>query len=89
MNNPSNVPPAKRLFSASATGLERKMLLGPEPKSVEWVMDLVNEFCKAEEIVLDTGASISATAKACLKLPEHHRFVGFKKDSASFQDALP
>lgn len=38
--------------------------------------------------MLETFHGTIATANAYLLVPEHHRFVGYKKDSACFQDAL-
>lgn len=38
---------------------------------------------------VDTGAGISANKKACLQLLDPCMFVGCRKDSACFQNALP
>lgn len=51
-------------------------------------MDLVFKFRKARELVLNTCGGTAAITKECLQLPGHHRFAGFEKRSACFQDAL-
>lgn len=52
-------------------------------------MEHASRFWKAGELVLDNCVGASATAKACLKLPEHRQSVGYEKDSVCFQEALP
>lgn len=57
-------------------------------KSVEWMTDLVSNLSIAGELVLNTCDGIFLTAKACLNLLQHRRFVGSEEDSACFQDAF-
>lgn len=44
---------------------EKKILLRPEQKSAELIIDLVSEPSKEEELVLDTCAGTAATARGC------------------------
>lgn len=52
------------------------------------MLDLVSNVCKAKELVLDTCADTLGTAKICLRLLDHQRFVVHGKDSACFHDSL-
>lgn len=56
---------------------------------VEWVVDLVSKFCKAQELVLNTCATTLVTAKRCSQLPDPHRFEVFEKNFAYSQDVMP
>lgn len=69
--------------------MRKTVLLRPEQRSVEWIMDLVTKFCKAKELMLDSCACAFATLKAFLKRPKHRKLAGCVKDSACFQCALP
>lgn len=64
------------------------MLLRQKPNQLEFMRDLACKICWAGDLVLDTLAGTSQTAKAFWLLPEHSRFVGCKTDSACLQDAL-
>lgn len=86
--NVSSISPEERLFSESPGCLEKRLLLRPEQRSVEWMMDLVSKFCKAGGPVLATCASTSATAKAYLQPPEHRRFVGLSSTLLDFKMRL-
>lgn len=57
------------------------MLLGTEQKPMEWMTDLVSNFCKVRKAMLDTNTRTLAAVKALLQLPKHHRPAGDEKDS--------
>lgn len=78
MNNTSRVLPEENIFNDSTDGTENKVILRLEQKSVEWMMDSLSKFYTAKELVLDTWGYTSASAKACLRLPEYCRFLGYK-----------
>lgn len=65
------------------------MLLSPEKKLVECMMELFCKLCKEKEMVLDTFTVTLAAAKACFLLHVHHRFVVCEKYSSYFQDVAP
>lgn len=88
-NNIPRVPVHERLFNAAPGSSGNKVLLRPEQKSIDWMMDLVSKFTKPGELVVDNCTGTSATAKPCMLLPQHRRFVGCAKDSDCFQEVLP
>lgn len=74
-NNDSRILSEEQIFSGSTNGLIKKVLQRLLQESVEWIINLASKFCKARALVLDTITGTSASAKACLQLPEHRRFV--------------
>lgn len=58
------------------------MVIKVDQKSVEWNVNAMLKFCKAGEPVLATCPGTVATSKPCFWLPEHHRFVVCKNESA-------
>lgn len=78
------VSPEEQIFSVWRDSSGKKMMLSAAQNSVEWTMDLLFNFRMAGELVVDTCPGTWTTAKACLQLPEHRRFVGFEKDSTCF-----
>lgn len=65
------------------------MLLRPEERLVEGMMDAVFKFYKCGELVLDTCAAILVTAKARFQKSRPRRLVACVKRSACFGDAVP
>lgn len=53
------------------------------------MMDLVSKIQNTKKLMLATRATFSATAKACLQLPERCRFIGCIKNFACFQNVPP
>lgn len=88
MNNIMPVTPEEWLFCPELGSSGKKVMLWLEQKPVNWMMDAVSKFCKAGEVIVDTCTGMLATAKACLKLPQHRRFIGCEKDSMWFVGPL-
>lgn len=88
MSNIPRVPLKKRLFSASNDSSKKHFLLIPEHKSLRWMMDLMAKFCKAEGLVLDTGANTLPTAIACWQLFGHRCSVLCEMVSTFLQKTL-
>lgn len=70
MNSIPRAPLEERLSSRLANCSGEKMLLKPEERLVDWMMDFVSEFCEAKDPVLDICASSSLATRACLQLSE-------------------
>lgn len=51
---------------------------------MSWIQALVNQLFKASELVVDLFSLPLGTAKACLKLQRHRRFVGSEIHSEGF-----
>lgn len=64
------------------------MKLRSEQKSGEWMIEQVYKFLEVGVLVLITCACSLVTAKYCLQLLEHCRFLGLERNLACFQDAL-
>lgn len=88
MNNIPRFRSRERLFTGLMDSVGKRILLRSEKQPMKWKMYLVFKFCKVEELMVDTFASTSATAKAHWQLPEQCSFVGFEKDSGCSQDGL-
>lgn len=48
----------------------KEVLLRAEEKPLEWIMDLASRSYTVEELASNSCADTSATANACLRLPE-------------------
>lgn len=75
MNNIFRAPSEERLISRSTERLGKKLLLEPEQKAVELIIDLVQKLCKAESLVMDSCTGPFATAKTYLRLSEQRMFL--------------
>lgn len=65
------------------------MTLRHDQKYVKWMAGVVSKYRKAKELMSKSCVRTFSTAKACLPLTEHYRFVICEKDFACFQDTLP
>lgn len=79
INNILYVPPEEEKFCELVDSSGKKVLVRPDQKSVEWMMDLVFKFCNAGDLALDTCAGTSASVKPCLQLLEYCRPVECEK----------
>lgn len=61
----------------------------PEQKSIMLMKDLVSKFSSPGAVVMDTFCGTLSTAKACLSLHKHRKFVGCDIDSACIDASLP
>lgn len=68
MNNITQALPVDRPLTGPVDDLRKKMLMMPEQRLVERMIELVFKFCKAKELALHACAATSATAKAGLQL---------------------
>lgn len=89
MNNVARVPSDYRIFSASTKRSWQKMMLRPEQKFSECIINILTEFYRSENLVLDTVSGMSLVAKVYLQLFQHRRLVGCERNSFCFHDALP
>lgn len=75
-------PQEKRPFSTSTDCSEKKELLEPDQKSVEWMKNIVSMVYKVGELATDTYAVTLPTSMAYSQLPEYRRLVGCEEYSA-------
>lgn len=71
-NNISPAPPEERIFHESNDIFE-KMILRLKQKSAEWMIDLVSNFGKMWELVLNTHSSTLLAAKTVLRISNRRR----------------
>lgn len=81
MNNIPRVSPEEIVFCSDPACSGKRMMVRPEQKSASWMMDIMSKFSRPEKLVVDTCAGTMSTAKACLALPQHGRFVGCEEYS--------
>lgn len=88
MNNTPHISPEDLLFCGSTDSPRKKMLLVRKKRLVDWMRDVLPEFCKGGELALGFCARTLATEKACFELPVHCRFIECEVRSAFFQNAF-
>lgn len=88
LNNVLGVHGSQQVLRETSRSEGAAGMVRPEQKSIELMKDLLVKFSSPAEVVLDTCAGTFATAKVCMLLPEHRRFVGCEKDGECFSRSL-
>lgn len=57
-----------------------RKILRPDQKSTVLLQDIISEFTRLGDMVLNTCCGTIATSRASLLLPQHCRLVGYEKD---------
>lgn len=70
-------------------GSGRPLMLQPEQKTFSRMKDMVEPFSRDEDLSMHTSVGTIGTAKACMLLPRHQRFVGCDVVSFFFERAFP
>ena len=55
-------------------------MLGPEQKSVQWMMDIIQKFTHGGDLFVDPFAGTFSVAMACMILSKNRSFVGADLD---------
>lgn len=85
MKNNPRVSPEKQLSSGWTDSSGEKLLLRPEQMLEESIMDLAFNFFNAGDLMPKTCAGVIASAKICLQLPEHCRYVASRRTQRVFR----
>lgn len=62
----------------------RRRFIRPEQKSVGWIENIANKFSKLGNLSVDLFFGTFGTARSCLMLPRHRRFVDSEVDAHCF-----
>ena len=63
-------------------------MLRPEQKNISVMKDIVSKFSKPGDLVMDPFSGTCSTAKACLSLNKHRRFVGCELDENCLKQSI-
>ena len=74
--NVERLQPGEVLYRERGAGPGAPQMLRPEQKSTKMLRDVIRKFTQPGDLVMDLFSGTAATAKACLSLDEHRRFVG-------------
>jgi len=80
MDNIPRIPGSEVVYGDEKGTSGRKLKLRAEQKNIDWMMDIISKFTKPGDIVVDMFSGTFPTAKACMKLDKHRRFVGCDLD---------
>lgn len=81
MNQITHLPLEEQIIVLEREGAGQNRATRPEQKSAAGVKDIVRTFSQPVHVVLDPCVGTFATAKACMMLPRHRRFIGCEMDT--------
>lgn len=75
MNQMTHVPAGERIVVSEREVLDRNRVRRLENKSIAVMKDMVSNFSKPRHVIADLCAGTLATAKDCMMLSQHSRFI--------------
>ena len=89
VTNIPRIQPSDILYREETNENGRPFMWRPEQKSIPMLKDIIVRMTKPGATVVDTFAGTCATAKACLMLKKHRKFIGCDKDEDCLEAAMP
>lgn len=85
----NNIPPVPTSEKVMKKVTDRYVMLRPEQKNIDWMKELISQYTKKGDIVVDMFGGTFSTAKACFELPDARRFIGCEADEECVSIGMP